>query len=104
MIFLFSNTGAAICYYLMGQNLLTFGHLNFIPCLFAQLAFYFLTETLPLISFIGLQNKFVEINGMAEAPAAVANQNDNQNNDDQEEANGQEDGDNQENANDNNEG
>ena len=66
----------------MGRHLLVFGHLTFVPCLFAQLAFYSLTEMLPLLSFVQLQNKFVEINGLGDqppAPAAIANQNNNNN-------------------------
>ena len=80
-IFLFSNIGSSICYCLMGRHLLVFGHLTFVPCLFAQLAFYSLTEMLPLLSFVQLQNKFVEINGLGDQPpAALAGANQNNNN------------------------
>ena len=59
-----ANIIASIYYYLMGLNILVFGHLSFVPCLFAQLAFYFMTETLPLISFINLQNRLVTLYGL----------------------------------------
>lgn len=53
-IFLLSILGASVCYYLMSEGHLIFGQLSLVPCLFAQLAFYFITEMLPLISFIQL--------------------------------------------------
>lgn len=63
-VFLFSNICSAVFYYLMGQGVLKFGHLTFVPCLFAMLAFYLLTEMLPLISYVQLQNKLVELHGL----------------------------------------
>ena len=77
-VVLVANIIASINYYMMGQGILIFGHLSFIPCLFSQLSFYFLTETLPLIAFIKLQNKLVSLHGLdpaeprPEEPAAAA--------------------------------
>ena len=50
--FLFSNICAAIGYYLMGRGVIIFGNEYFIFSLLIQLTFYFLTETVPLLSFI----------------------------------------------------
>lgn len=62
--FLFSNVTASIFYYEMGKGDLIFGHFSLVPCALMQLVFYLLTETVPLISFIQLQNKLIELHGL----------------------------------------
>lgn len=69
IVFLVSNVVSAIAFYLLGKNLVVFGQMGFFSSLIFQLTFYGVTELLPIMSFVYVNRKFVEV---VRAPAQVA--------------------------------
>ena len=55
------NTVSVIFFFFMANNSLVFGRMSFIWCLLAQLTFFGLSELVPIISFVYVSHKFVEI-------------------------------------------
>ena len=61
LIFLLSNVTSAIGFYLLGNHLIILGKLNFVLSVMFQLVFYGVTELLPIMSFVYVNRKFVDV-------------------------------------------
>lgn len=69
IVFLASNIVSAIAFYLLGNNMIVFGQMGFFSSFLFQMTFYGVTELLPIMSFVYVNRKFVEV---VRAPADVA--------------------------------
>jgi hypothetical protein len=56
-----SNLVSSFFFYLLSQRQIVFIKMNFFEGFLVQLIFFGLTETLPLLSFVKVTSKFVEI-------------------------------------------
>ena len=60
-VFLASNLLSAIVFYMMSNQIIIFGTMNFFASLIFELSFFGITELLPILSFVHVNRKFVEV-------------------------------------------